>query len=105
MSGLLEIVNDPKNIDHIVSVAIACVSFLVSVIGAMLAIMVKNYKAKVTSELDQCSKNLMTRFDDKHVLQEQLIKTIDEAGKETRKSAYHAHDRITQHVEKHHTKG
>ncbi len=104
MSALLDLINDPKNLDHVVTIAIAIVSSLVGTIAIMGAIMVKNYKAKVSSEISRNSQSLMTRFDDKHVLQDQKIGTLEEYEKENRRSLTQAHNRITDHVEKHHTK-
>jgi len=48
---------------------------------------------KLDQSLDTCQKAINIKVDSLIVYE-----------KENRESAYHAHDRITQHVEKHHTK-
>ena len=73
--------------------------------GSLIAILARMLFNKLDKKIDQCSQDLSVRMDNKFLSFEQKINTLIKYTEENRKSAYHAHDRVTDHVEKHHTKG
>jgi len=99
MSAAQIVIND----DLLITIMIAGFSFLVSACGALIVILGRMLFNKLDKKIDQCSQDLSERMDYKFIALDAKMQTIIEYNKETRKSAYDGHNRITSHVEKHHT--
>ena len=84
-----EIVVDKEMLDHLVTIVSVGVGIIVSLIGALIAV----HQQLISKKISSCNDVICSKIDN-----------ISEFTHETRRLVYDSHNRISEHIETHHTK-
>jgi len=77
------------------------VGVLISALCVVASYVIKLSMSKINNNIVSCKNELLSEIKKIEI----ELKNVDEYTKETRVSAYHAHDRVNEHIDKHHTSG
>ena len=84
-----EIIVDREMLDHLITIISVGVGVIVSLIGALIAV----HQQLISKKISACNEVICTKIDG-----------ISEFTHETRRLVYDSHNRISDHIDTHHTK-